>query len=386
MARLKLAVLCLLLAAPGRCGENPVSASGYLKELWQHSHSALDGRPYFLSTSRARLTLDAAESIFKAHADYDHEVLAGSFLRTPEYRFFGLGEPPSWLTMDQTISRNSTALWRHRLYRGWAGVETEENLLRFGRQRVAWGTGKLWNPTDVLNPYQPTSVERDERRGVDALYGRRALGSLSQAELAWAPRDSWPGHSLLGRVKTNLNGYDVSLMGGKVASSTSSWMAGGDFAGTLWDGTLHGEWSYTDLKTGTPFWKADIGYDYTFPEETRLRWLKNASAVVEYLHSGSGALDSARYNFASLFSGREVTLARDYAGFTFSKDAHPLVKLELAAIANLNDGSRFFSPSLQWNALNDLYLTAGLQRFGGGKTSELGRAPNISFLQAQFYF
>src|SRR5207253_1761816 len=104
-----------------------------------------------------------------------------------------------------------------------------------GRQRVAWGTGKFWNPTDVLNPYQPTSVERDERRGVDAAYAKYSLGDLTQAEAAWAPQDRWPEHALLGRLKSNWRGYDVSAMGGKIASSTNSWMAGGDFAGNFFE-------------------------------------------------------------------------------------------------------------------------------------------------------
>lgn len=383
-------LLGLLLAVPvwgaDPGAKGPLSASGYLKNLWQYSHSAFDQRPYFLNTTRARLTLEGTASAFKTHIDYDHEALAGSYFRSAEYRIFGLGEAPTWLDLDQTISTGDTVLWRHRLYRGWAGLETDQGILRFGRQRIAWGTGKFWNPTDVLNAYQPTIVEREERRGVDALYGRYALGTLSQAELAYAPQERWPQSSLLGRLKTNWKDYDFSLMGGKVASSTSSWMLGGDLAGNLWDGTLHGEWSYADPKTRTPYWKADLGYDYTFSADAKGPGLKDAAVSLEYFHSGAGALDRARYNFALLFSGREVTLAQDYMGFSYSKDIHPLVKLELFMIANLNDESTFFGPSLQWNALADLYLTAGFQRFGGGRASEFGRAPNLGYLQGQFYF
>lgn len=391
MGRLSLAALAVTLAAPawgaeGGSAKGPVAVSGYLKDLWQRSRSVFDARPYFLNTSRARLTLDAGVSVFKAHADYDHEVLAGSFFRTTEHRAFGLGEPAAWLDMEQTISTGDTAVWRHRLYRGWAGLENDQGVLRLGRQRIAWGTGKFWNPTDVLNPHVPTSIEKDERRGVDALYGRYSLGTLSQAEAAWAPQNRWPQSSLLTRWKTNLKDYDLALMGGKVASSTDSWMLGGDFAGNLFEGTLHGEWSYTDLKTRTPFWKADLGYEYTFAADTKLPGLKDAAVVLEYFHSGSGAPDRARYNVASVLSGREVTLAQDYAGFSVSKDLHPLLKLELAVIQNLDDRSNFFAPSLQWNPLNDLYLTGGLQRLGGERTSEFGRAPNLVFLQGQYYF
>src|ERR1044071_6867726 len=104
MPRIRAALLLFILASPAAAGEKAVQASGYLKELWQYSSSAFDGRPYFLNTDRARLTLDAQQSFLKAHVDYDHEVLAGSWFRTAEFRGFGLGEPPAWLLMDQTIS------------------------------------------------------------------------------------------------------------------------------------------------------------------------------------------------------------------------------------------------------------------------------------------
>jgi hypothetical protein len=369
-----LIALLVLLAGSALGG---VSAGGYVKDVYQYSHSAFDGRPFFLNTSRVRLTLDARHAIFRSHVDYDHETLAGSFFRTRDFAASGFGETRSWLDEEKTLEAGDTWLWRHRLYRGWAGVETRRVTARFGRQRVSWGTGKLWNPTDVLNPYQPLSVEREERRGVDAFYARAVLGQLSQAELAWAPRDVWVEHALLGRLKSHLGEYDGSVMGGKVAGSTGSWIAGGDFAGNLAGGTLHGEWSYTAPQTRAPFWKAGIGYDYT---------LDDATLVVEYLHSGSGSLDTRRYDLGALLAGREVTLAQDYVGATWSKDVHPLLKLELVLLTNVNDGSQFAGPTLQWNARKDLYVTAGLQRFGGPKRTEYGRAANLSFLQGQYFF
>ena len=376
-------LLLLALTAPARAA---VTTSGYLKDVWQTSYSALEDRPYVLNTARARATLEATGFFFKAHVDYDHEVLGGNYFRTREYRLFGVSAPETWLTMDQTISTGDTVLWRHRLYRGWVGLETERTTLRFGRQRVAWGTGKLWNPTDILNAYNPMSVERDERHGVDAFYLRQGLGDLSQAELAYAPQDRWPASALLARGKTNWKGFDFALMGGKAAASTSSWILGGDFAGSAGDSSLHGEWSYVELKTRAPYWKGLIGWEYTFPTDAKWRWLKDASLLAEYLHSGSGESDRRRYNLAAVLTGREVTLAQDYGGLTYSQDVHPLLKLEIVSLSNLDDGSHFFGPSLQWNALDDLYLTVGFQRFGGSRSTEYGRQPNLTYLQGQYFF
>ncbi len=371
-ALVSLLSLCALPASAG------VKASGYLKTLWQYSHSALDQRAYNLSTSRGRLTLDGEHRALRAHVDYDHQVAAGSYFRTTEFRLFGYAPPKPWLDMEGTISTGTTNGYGHGVYRGWVGLEDERGVLRAGRQRIAWGTGKLWNPTDVLNPYQTVSVEQSERRGVDSLYGRASVGDLGQAELVWAPQENWPEHSLLARGRGNIAGWDASVLGGKVAGSTGSFLVGGDFAGTLLDGTLHGELAYFTPENRTSCWKAGLGYDYTFPND--------ASLVVEWYHAGNGRTDPRRYDRAAVRAGREIGVGRDYVGGSVSHDLHTLVKVEAVGVANASDGSTFFYPSLGYNALEDLWLTAAWQRFGGDRVSEFGPQPNQVVFTAQLWF
>jgi hypothetical protein len=376
-------LLLLLLTAPAAA---EISVSGYAKNIWQYAASEIGDQPYYLNTSRLRLTVDTSEGYFQSHMDLDNQVGAGSFFGTPDFRVFGYSPPTPWLTMQKTISTGTANGYGIGAYRAWVGVQSEAGIARAGRQRIAWGTGKIWNPTDVLNPHQPTSVEPDERRGVDALYARAGIGTLGQAEYVWAGQDTWQGQQMLGRVRGNFGGWDASLLGGKVAGSTASFMAGGDFAGTVLDGTLHGEWAAFRPQIRTPYWKAGLGYDYTVDAETKLRWLKDAAFVFEYFHAGNGYTNPANYNFAPVLAGSEVTVAQNYFGATFSEDLHPLVKLSLLGIVNADDGSTFFFPSLTWNAFNNLYLTAALQRFGGERRTEYGRNPNQTVLTVQYYF
>lgn len=367
--------LVLLLAAPASAG---VTAGGYLKNFWQYSSSVFDGRDFYLNTSRARLTVDAEKDVFKAHVDFDQQLAAGSFFRTTEFRRFGYAPPKPWLDMEHTVSTGTTNGYGIGAYRAWIGLENDRGVVRAGRQRIAWGSGKLWNPTDVLNPYDPTTIERDERRGVDALYGRAGIGALGQAELAWAPGNYWVDHALLARGRANWEGWDASLLGGKIPGSTSSFVVGGDFAGALFEGTFHGEAAWFEPENRTPYWKAGLGYDYNFPSGTAL--------VVEVYHAGNGRTDPRRYDFAALRAGKEQGVAQNYAGATFSKDLHTLIKLECAAIVNADDGSTLAYPSLSWNALPDLWLTAAWRRFGGDRISEYGPQPNAAVLTAQYWF
>ncbi|MFH1726372.1 MAG: hypothetical protein ABII00_17310 [Elusimicrobiota bacterium] len=374
-------------------------ASGYLKNLYRYTRSALTGAPYWSDLTRARLSLDAEmapaeppdawsppERSLRVHVDYDHELRAGSFLKSSDFRLFGLGEPESYLTMEQAVSSGTDAHYRHLSYRGWVELRSGPWSARFGRQRVAWGAGKIWNPIDVLNPYRPTSLEREERPGVDAALLRRGIGALGQAEAVYALAGRWAESDLLGRVRGNPGGVDLSLLGGKVASSTASWMLGGDFAADVRGGTLHGEWSYTDLRVRTPYWRALLGYEYSFGADPPLRWLKDLWFVTEVLHNGRGRTEPRRYDFTALAGGREVSVARDYWGAGLRKELHPLVQVELYHILNLNDESHFISPSISWNAVGNLHLLAGWQRFGGSPASEYGRRANIAYAQAQYFF
>lgn len=379
--------LAVLLASAAQGLE--LRHSGYLKNLYRHTRSPSTGQAAWLDLTRARLELEGSAAAgpvaLTVRAEYDHELRAGSFLRRPEFRALGLAEPPSTLAMQQTISGGSDAHYRHALYRGWVEAAYGDTRLRFGRQRIAWGTGKLWNPTDFLNPYVPTAVERDQRAGVDALHARRALGELGQAEAAYALARDWAGTDLLARGRGNLGGLDASLLAGKLAGSTGSWTAGGDFAVDVAGGGLHGEAVLADPETAAAFWRGLIGYEYTFSAAAPAGFA-DLWALVELYRNGQGTARPARYDYSRLLGGRAVSVGRDYLGLGLKKELHPLLSAELYQISNLNDGSFFIAPSLDWNALPDLHLAAGWQRFGGRPGSEYGRLPNVLFLQGQYFF
>lgn len=382
-ARSALILLAALVAAPSRA---QVTVGGYVKDIEQWTHGTLDDRPYSLNTARARLSVDAKGGGFASHLDFDAQEGAGSFFRTLDFKVFGYSPPKPWLTMEKTISTGTTNGFGVGAYRAWVGWEGERGVVRAGRQRVAWGTGKIWNPTDVLNPYSPTSIERDERRGVDALYARGGVGALGQGEFVWAGEDDWKGQQMLARGRQNFAGWDASLLGGKIAGSTGSFLVGGDFAGTVADGTLHGEWGYFHPQIRTPYWKAGLGWDYDFAGDSRIPGLKDAAFVFEYFHAGEGVTDKNRYDYAPVLAGKEISVAQNYFGASVSKDLHPLVKLEAFGIVNADDGSTFFNPALTWNALKDLYLTLAVQRFGGDARTEYGRLPNQLVATGQYWF
>ncbi len=378
----------LLLAAlmPLSAGAVDFEASGYLKNLYETKRTPVRRASVWSDLSRARLSLEASHGPFRTHVDYDHELRFGTLLQSQDFRQFGLAEPPSHFNLAPSISSGTDANYRHRLYRGWIEARFAGARLRFGRQRIAWGTAKLWNPVDVLNPYQPTSVERNERRGVDVLHLRRGMGDLATAEAAYTLGERWSESDLLARLKGSFGGTDLSLLGGHVAGSTSSWMVGGAWSSNLMDGNFHGEWSVVDLQFVDPFFRGVAGYEYSFSADPFWAPLKDLWWVFEYLYNGRGPSDPRYYDVSSLATGREVSLARNYIGSGLSKELHPLLKVELYSLFNMDDQSHFVAPSIAYNPLGELHVSAGWQRFGGTPTSEYGRLGNLFFAQAQWFW
>lgn len=377
-------LLAGLLTVPA--GAVDFEASGYLKNLYQLNRTGVRRAKVTSDLTRARVSLGASHGSVRVHVDYDHELRFGTLLRSADFRQFGLGEPPSHFNLAPSISSGPDVNYRHRLYRGWIQARLWDVRLRFGRQRIAWGTAKLWNPVDVLNPYQPTSVEREERRGVDALHVRRGVGDLGQIEAAYTLSDRWAGSDLLGRIRGSVGGTDLSVLGGHVAGSTGSWMVGGAWSSNLKGGNFHGEWSYVDLVFKDPFFRGVVGYEYTFSADPFWTPFKDVWWVFEYLYNGRGPSDPRFYDLASLATGREVSLARNYIGTGITKELHPLVKAEFYSLYNLDDQSHFVAPSISYNPIGELHLSTGWQRFGGTPNSEYGRLGNLFFAQAQWFW
>ena len=376
----------LALAASSAWAVDGLRLSGNVKDIYTESRTVIGDIPYIANLTRLSLVGDAHHGIFAAYLDFREEVREGNYFHTLDYKTFGLGQQLFYLRMENRVDHGDSWTWNQGVYRGWAGLEGDNAALRVGRQRIAWGTGKLWNPTDVLNPYQPISVERDDRRGVDVAYMRLSLGELSQFEAAYAPMASERETQFLERIRTHVGRADLSVMGGKVAGDDNAWMVGGDFAADLGEGSLHGEASHTDPYVADPYDRWLVGYEYRVPPGQKLSWLDDLWLLGEYYHNGAGARDPRLYDFFSVLTGKTVSVGREYVGVGLSKEITPLWTAEFYGIRNISDRSTFAGPDVKWNAATNLDIIAGVQYLTGTSLSEYGRLHPIYYLQAQAFF
>ncbi|MBP0533157.1 hypothetical protein J8J19_23620, partial [Mycobacterium tuberculosis] len=79
----------------------------------------------------------------------------------------------------------------------------------------AWGTGRFWSPLDLLNPLNPTAIEREERVGVDAVLAEHKLGPISRISAVYAPGHGGADSSAAFNWHANTHGVDYSIVGGR---------------------------------------------------------------------------------------------------------------------------------------------------------------------------
>jgi hypothetical protein len=357
--------------------EAGLKLSGYYKNILIASRtlSAAGGR-YGLDLNRLRLELKG-KPVETATLDlqYDNELLLGSYLRTAQ--FASQKDQPSaqYWNLEGDYSQGRTHYGRQRLYRASVTLAAGDTDLRLGRQRIAWGTGRFWSPLDLLNPFSPIQLERDERAGVDAALLERKFGALSRLGAVYAPQHARRDASAGLLWHDNAAGVDYSLVAGRFARER---LAGADLATQLGAAGVRAELTRARRPDGSGYRRALLGLDYAFANTLTLSG--------ELFYDGAGAANRGAYDYAALFAGRIQNLGRRYLGAYAGYEITPLLKWTNALVVNVADRSRYFSPVLTYSLRANLDLTLGVQLFRGGAGTEYAGFRDLYYAQAQWFF
>lgn len=280
-----------------------------------------------------------------------------------------------------------------RLYLNWRRQDWEVIL---GRQRIAWGTCLVWNPTDLFNPFDILDFDYEERPGTDALQLQYFSGPLSQLNLSVTPGRTRYDVIYAARYVANRWNYDVALIAGWQRNSlrlATNW------AGQLFDGGFRGEILYTDPNmeyrtfnteatsltdlyidrdVKDPFWTVALSYDYTFSNSFYIH--------SEYLYNGLGTTGNAgSRRFDIIFTG-ELTPARQSVFQEFAYQLTPLLRGDFFIIFNPNDKSWIAAPSLQYSVATNWELYLLMFPSGGETGTEYGGFPNQYFARVKYAF
>ena len=373
---LTLAVAPTRYAEPQTASESPWQVSGYILSLYTRSRTVVPPEERFaLDLNRLRVKLEArpAGSI-GVEVQYDNELLLGSYLTTTQWALTkSRGETAFDLQRD--YARRAEFVARHGLYRAtmtWSGTSTDVKL---GRQRVALGTGYFWSPMDLLNPLDPTRLERDYRSGADALLIEQKLGAVSRAAAIFAPYNGRSRSVAAGYFHGNLRGTDFSALIGRFRGDD---VLGVDFSTSRGGLGVRSETTVTRASDGARFARGLLGADYGFAN--------SATVTVEAYYNGRGTTDKSRYDFESVLAGRALNVGRFYGAAAVVYPITPLLKIGGYAVINVNDQSGVWWPRLEWSAMTNLDVVAGLQGFAGGAKTEYGRFTNLLHGEVRWFF
>lgn len=349
--------------------------SGYSKYLLTRSET-LDDESFFGDLSRWRLTADARyREVVDVRVSYDQEVVLGNVLRTDQFHDLKDADSGTWIDADKELFEvDRDLLWRHRLYRGFARFRAPQGTLSIGRQRIAWGKARFWNPVDLFNPVSPLQLEPEEKVGVDAVMVEVPFLEQARAEAVYAPQSAWNKSSLATRATYLLGSYEVGLMGGKFRDDD---VLGVEFDGHLFEGGLRGEATFTDPKGDGSFVRTIVGYEYVFPN--------TLSLLGEYFYNGGASPDPT--GLLRLSSPQIFTTTKHFLAGGVGYDITPLFRFDTYAILQLEGArSAFLNPIVTYNLRPNLDVSAGAQLFLGPSNSEYGLLPDLSYVQVQWFF
>lgn len=350
----------------------PLQVSGYYKNLLVDSRT----QPITLDLNRLRLAVKGSLSDnLSLDLQHDNELLLGNYLRTAQFAAQREGSSSQLWNLESNWRETPNTYGRQKLYRASVNLSAGDIDVRFGRQRIAWGTGRFWSPLDLLNPINPLTIEREERLGTDALLVERKFGPLSRASFVWAPGRRGAADSRAFRWHGNAAGTDYSVLLGDIARTR---VGGIDLAGQLGQAGWRAEVARFDRPAGRTYSRALFGMDYAFANSLTL--------TGELYFNGAGSSDSKRYDLAGLAAGRIQSLGRRYAAGHASYEITPLLKAEIDFAMNVDDRSRYVGAALTCSPITDLKLRAGVQRFGGAPGTEFRRVPSTVYFQVQRFF
>ena len=316
-----------------------------------------------------RFYSSAKSDKWSLHADYQLIAINSDFLAA------GLPEDDSRLfDLTSILDDSNRNALLHRLDRFWVGYAGEKTVVRFGRQALSWGNGLLYAPMDLVNPFDPATIDTEYKTGDDMLYMQylRDSGDDVQSAVVFR-RNAVTGdvESDEGTIALKYHGFagenEFDVL---VAESYGNTVVGVGYAqsvgGAIWRGdvvvTDSSDDTYVEVVT-------NLSYSWVWGA-------KNMSGAVEYYYDG---------------------FDRHYVAGSLAIEMSPLWILTPTVLSNVNDPSGLLQVVTQYSLSDNMTflgslnipLGANATEFGGLESGVPGRYLSTDagvFAQLAWYF
>jgi hypothetical protein len=284
-----------------------------------------------------------------------------------------------WFNLTKVMHDRDKEALLHRLDRLWVGYTTEKTVVRFGRQAISWGNGLFYAPMDLVNPFDPATVDTEFKAGDDMLYVQYLQSNGNDVQAAAVIRRD----VVTGDVDSDQATYSAKYHGfaGEseydvlVASHYTDAVIGIGGTRSVGGAIVRGDIVVTDTDLDTYLQVvANWSYSWTWSG-------KNVSAAVEY-HFNSFGLSGGSYYperlaenpdlLARIVRGETFTLGRNYLAGSLMIEMSPLWTLTPTLLANVGDPSALFQLVTQRSLSDNLVFLGSLNLPLGADGTEFG--------------
>jgi hypothetical protein len=289
--------------------------------------------------------------------------------------------PPTLLNLTGVFENDGEWLASQRIDRLALTYSTPDLVVRVGRQALTWGSGLVFRPMDLFDPFSPTDTDTEYKPGVDMLYVQKLFADGSDLQLIVAPRSDRFGGPIKADASSAALHYHTTLLGHQTTFLAA--FDHGDVVtaigvnGALGGATWNAEVVPTALRKGGVPVSAIVNIS-----DAVTLFGRNVTVFGEYYRNGFGPSDSPR-SFAALSPalvnrlarGQVFTTRRDYLAGGMTLEATPLLTLSPTLILNLNDGSALALVAATYSLADNVTLVAGAQAPIGPARTEFGGLP-----------
>jgi hypothetical protein len=296
--------------------------------------------------------------------------------------------------LDAILWESEKSLGYIEADRLWIEYIKDNLQATLGRQRVAWGTCWVWNPTDLFNPRNVLNFDYEELPATDAIRVQYYTGPVTKLDFAYQPAKDPENQILAGLWSFNEWDYDINLIAGM---RFKKWLTGFSWAGDILDAGFRGEILVSQApnepdtnsiymqfgESSLSSWdkllvSIALSGDYTFPNTFYIH--------TEILYNNNGKTSSTLLFQEEALSLGMLSAARWSAYQEFAYDITPLLRSTIYGIYNPYDKSFVVVPSLSYSIITNLDLYLICLFFDGEPLTQYGEYGTSFYVRIKYSF
>jgi hypothetical protein len=243
--------------------------------------------------------------------------------------------------LDWQLAAGPQAAWHVEIDRAAVQVRMAKTTVTAGRQAVGWGRGVVFNAIDIFAPFTPLEVDREWRRGIDAVRAEVKVSDRTSIDAVAAIGTAVDGSAFAARVRGYGARADVEVVAGRRGPDG---FAGFSASAPVGDAEVHGEMAIVRVVDRTAI-NGVAGGSYQFA-------------------LGNGLLAFFEYHYTGL-GGELQTTAKHYAAVVTSYEWSPELTVGAEWLHAFSERSGTLVPSAtitfndRWSLLVSGYAAYG---------------------------